>query len=205
MDQPRRAAGAAAPALRGGSVEGAAIAAQRAHRASSGGHNQAAPRTPLESPWSGGRRRVTTRSEKMYRIHKTRDLLVKRRDARKAAPEHDRIRIDQVDHRSQSAGEPVHVALEGRAALRISAAAASAISGALSAAPSMAVMIRRQSRARQKRLQTARSAAIAWRSRDLVRRRPGQRVVAPLSGDCVGADQDLPSDGDPASHARCRE
>ena len=34
------------------------------------GHSQAAPRTPLESPWTGGRRRVTTRSEKTYRVHR---------------------------------------------------------------------------------------------------------------------------------------
>lgn len=32
----------------------------------SGGHSQAAPRTPLESPWAGGRSFVSTRSEKIH-------------------------------------------------------------------------------------------------------------------------------------------
>ena len=70
MDQPRRATGGATLALLGGSFEGAAITAQRAHGASSGGHNHAAPRTPLDAPWSGGKRGVATRSEKICRIHK---------------------------------------------------------------------------------------------------------------------------------------
>jgi|SRR5271169_247215 len=69
-DQPRRAAGGAALGLLGSSFEGAAITAQRAHGASSGGHNHAAPRTPLDAPWTGGRRGVATRSEKMCRAHK---------------------------------------------------------------------------------------------------------------------------------------
>jgi hypothetical protein len=59
-NQARRAA-IAAPV--GGSRregEGAAIAAQRLHHSSSGRHSEAAPRTPLESPWTGGSRRVTT-------------------------------------------------------------------------------------------------------------------------------------------------
>ena len=41
---------------------GEAIATEYRH-ASSSGHNQAAPRTPLESPWTGGANRVSTRSE----------------------------------------------------------------------------------------------------------------------------------------------
>jgi hypothetical protein len=59
-NQARRAAVAAPLGGRRREGEGAAIAAQRHHHSSSGRHSEAAPRTPLESPWTGGSRRVTT-------------------------------------------------------------------------------------------------------------------------------------------------
>ena len=49
-DQSRRAASVAPLSPERSSSEGAAITAQRFHAASSGGHNQAAPRTPLDAP-----------------------------------------------------------------------------------------------------------------------------------------------------------
>src|SRR6516225_11681879 len=107
--------------------------------------------------------------------------LVQRRYAGQAAPQHDRIGIDQVDHRSQSAREPMHVAIEGRVTWRISAFGKIGDLGRTQAMPGMTIMIRRESRPGKKGLCTARAPAIAWRSWDLVRRRPGQRVVAPLS------------------------
>ena len=66
-DEARRAAGgAASPArrepIRGEAVQ--AVAAERLQSASSGRQSQAAPRTPLASPWRGARIRVATRSEK---------------------------------------------------------------------------------------------------------------------------------------------
>src|SRR5205807_1487719 len=57
-DQPRRAAVAAALAEGRRSRKSTAIAAQRRHGSSSGRHSQAAPRTPLEAPWTGASRRV---------------------------------------------------------------------------------------------------------------------------------------------------
>src|SRR6266851_5296452 len=68
-DEAGRSAIVAALAARRRSGERAAIAAQRRYHFSSGCHSQAAPRTPLEAPWTGGSSRVTTRSEKMYRVH----------------------------------------------------------------------------------------------------------------------------------------
>jgi hypothetical protein len=65
VDYPRRAAGGATLASGDTGFEDAAIAAQRVHGASSGDHNHAAPRTPLDAPCAGGRRGVATRSEKM--------------------------------------------------------------------------------------------------------------------------------------------
>ena len=69
-DQPGRPAGDATFPSLGGSFVGTAIAAQRVQGGSSGAHNHAAPRTPLEAPWTGGRKGVATRSEKMYRAHR---------------------------------------------------------------------------------------------------------------------------------------
>src|SRR5262249_59395111 len=43
-----------------------AISAERTHWRSPGFHSQAAPRTPLESPWRGGKIRVATWSEKTW-------------------------------------------------------------------------------------------------------------------------------------------
>ena len=57
-NQPRRAAVRAARRPLG--ADGQAVAAERAHAGSPGGHSQAAPRTPLESPWRGGRILVAT-------------------------------------------------------------------------------------------------------------------------------------------------
>src|ERR1700758_3660603 len=65
-DEPRRSAGIAPSARSCSGGECAAVAAQIRHGTSSGCHNQAAPRTPLESPWTGGKSRVATRSEKIY-------------------------------------------------------------------------------------------------------------------------------------------
>src|SRR5208282_4916089 len=70
-DLAGRTAITAALAASRGSGKGAAIAAQRSHHPSPGRHSQAAPRTPLESPWTGGSRRLITRSEKMYCVHRT--------------------------------------------------------------------------------------------------------------------------------------
>ena len=128
-----------------------------------------------------------------------RNPLVQRRYAGKAAPQHDRIGIDQVDHRSQPAGEPVHVAIEGRATLRVSTLGKISDLERAQAMPGITMMIRRESRPRKKGLDTARAPAIARRSRALVRRRPGQWVVAPFSGDRVGADEDPPCQGDAPS------
>src|SRR5262249_39120747 len=63
-DDARRAAGRAAGRL---AADLQAVAAQRLHTASSGRQSQAAPRTPLASPWRGGRIRAATRSEKTWR------------------------------------------------------------------------------------------------------------------------------------------
>lgn len=69
-DKARRTAVGAAPRQlrrhRRRRGQGGAVAAQDGgHPDSSGGHSQAAPRSPLELPWRGGNRRVTTVSEKM--------------------------------------------------------------------------------------------------------------------------------------------
>src|SRR5215831_14135418 len=57
-DQAMLAATRTTPGAVTGKGVGAAAAAGLAH-----GHSQAAPRTPLESPWRGGRMRVARRSE----------------------------------------------------------------------------------------------------------------------------------------------
>src|SRR6185437_17129361 len=62
-DKARRAAGAAAPARRRRLGEHGAIATQHRHGASSAPHSQAAPRTPLASPWRGGTSCVAMWSE----------------------------------------------------------------------------------------------------------------------------------------------
>src|SRR6202035_309823 len=67
LDKAGRPATLAAARAGGNGRQRAALAAQRAHGvpsgASPGDHSQAAPRTPLASPWLGGSRRVTTSSE----------------------------------------------------------------------------------------------------------------------------------------------
>jgi hypothetical protein len=68
-DEPRRAARSATFLDAGRWPKRSAIAAERAHCVSFNGHSHAAPRTPLEAPWTGGRRRVATRSEKTYCAH----------------------------------------------------------------------------------------------------------------------------------------
>jgi hypothetical protein len=67
--QARRATGGATLASVRRVFECAAVTTQRVHGALPGGHNHAAPRTPLDAPWAGGSRGVATRSEKMYRVH----------------------------------------------------------------------------------------------------------------------------------------
>src|SRR5260370_38257131 len=69
---------------------------------------------------------------------------------------------------------------------------------------SVAMMICGERRTGEKGLDATRSPAIARRSRDFVRRRPGQRVMTPFSRDRVDADEDWPADDDPTSDA-CAE
>jgi hypothetical protein len=72
------------------------------------------------------------------------------------------------------------------------------------ALPTMAEMICSEPRAGKEALDTTRSAAIARWARDLVRGRPGQRIMSPFSRDRVSADEDLSLDGD-AAPTPCRE
>ena len=65
----------------------------------------------------------------------------------------------------------------------------------------MAAVIRGHPRARQKSLDAAGPAAVAGGARQLVGTRPGQRVVPPLAGDGVGADEKAPVANDPAADA----
>src|SRR5260370_17821148 len=56
-------------------------------------------------------------------------------------------------------------------------------------------------RAGEEARDTARPAAIGRWARDLVRGRPGQRIMSPFSRDRVGADEDLTPNGDAAPDA----
>src|SRR5215469_15776165 len=66
----------------------------------------------------------------------------------------------------------------------------------------VAAMILGHRRAGKKSFKTSRPSAIAWRPRDLLRCRPGQRVVPPFSCNRIGADQDLTPDRDAAPDPR---
>lgn len=107
--------------------------------------------------------------------------------------------IDQVDHRSQPAGESVHIAPESRATFRIAARGKGGDLSCAEASPPVAPMIYRKRWPGKKSLDTAQLAAIARRCRDLVRRRPGHRFVAPFSGNRVGPDEDPSALRDPSA------
>ena len=128
-----------------------------------------------------------------------RDPLVERRYAGKPASQHDRIGIDEVDHRSQSARQPVQIAPESGATFGITTDGKGGDLEWAQALPAMAAMIRRERWPGKKSLDTARPAAIARRARDLTRGRPGQRVVAPFSGNGVGSEEDPSAVRDPPS------
>jgi len=66
----------------------------------------------------------------------------------------------------------------------------------------MTIMVLCQRRTRQKGFETTEAAAPAGRSGNFIGAGPWQRIVTPLSGDGMGADQYLPSDGYPTSYAR---
>ena len=128
-------------------------------------------------------------------------LLVKHRNRGQTAAKDDYTRIDQVDYRRQPAGEAVHVTRESRAAMRISAFGCEGDLRCAKALPTMAEMICSEPRAGKEALDTTRSAAVARWARDLIRGRPGQRIMSPFSSDRVGADEDLSPDGDAAPDA----
>src|SRR5215472_9474121 len=66
----------------------------------------------------------------------------------------------------------------------------------------MTIVVLCQRRTGQKGFETTEAAAPAARSGNFIGAGPWQRIVTPLSGDCMCADQYLPSDGYPTSYAR---
>jgi hypothetical protein len=67
--------------------------------------------------------------------------------------------------------------------------------------PGLVEMVCRQPGSREKRLGAAASPAIAAGARDLLRCRPGQRIVTPFAGDRVGPPEHPSADSDAAADA----
>src|SRR5439155_7277140 len=126
---------------------------------------------------------------------------VKRFDIGQAAAEHDRVRVENIHHMRQRAGEPLFVAPEGRSARR------AATSGALDDFvcrqhfACCASMIALESRSGEKSLDAAAMPAKARLAGTLVVARPRQRIVAPFAGDRVGSIEHAAANDDASANA----
>ncbi len=117
-------------------------------------------------------------------------LLVQMAQARQAAAEHDHVRVQQVDHRGQRLRQPPGVAVQRGAAGGV------ALRGTLRdllAGQRLAgdvLVVARQARAADQRLDAAALAAVAVEDRVAPGLGPGQRVVPPFARQPVRPLQD---------------
>ena len=102
---------------------------------------------------------------------------------RKAAAQHDDVRVEDVDHVRKPAGKAAGMTIQARSRLRVAAPGAGRNLLARKPHPRDPLMIGFQARTRHPRLHAPVAAAPAARARMLVARRPRQRVVAPFSAD----------------------
>ena len=159
--------------LRRDGAEGAAIAAQNARSRRAPPAATARPRRARR--WNrraaAAASRVATVSEKTWRPHQPRHLVVEAAIVGQPAAEHDRVRVEHVDDTGQAARQPVGVAVERRPALPDRRRRRRRRSPArLSLLPGMAAVVGGQPRPRQKGLDAAAPAAIAGRPGQLLRR-----------------------------------
>ena len=139
--------------------------------------------TPLASPWAAGTSPVVSRLRDGVALPERRDVLEDAGVVRHAAAEHDRARVDDVDHHRQRSGQPVLVAGEGRSAAGPRPAARRAISvPATLVRPSPAPVSRRQASPRGERFDAARRGRRSRRGCRLARAQEGQGGVAPFRG-----------------------
>ena len=108
---------------------------------------------------------------------------------RQAATEHDRLGIEQIDHRGEPAREAMLIAAKSR--LGRGRGPRQPRSPAARAALRFPLRDLAQPGPGQPRLDAARETAVAGRPRELVRIGPRQRVVSPFAGDRVRPGEHL--------------
>jgi len=105
--EPGRAAIRAAPLGCGSTVSAPQSRQSVGHGVSSGPQSQAAPRTPLASPWRGRHQPRRHLVGEDIATPKEWDVSIEPLDLAEPAADHDHMGIDQVDDRGQRAGQPV--------------------------------------------------------------------------------------------------
>ena len=118
--------------------------------------------------------------------------LVEALDVRQPAPQHDHVRVEDVDHPRQGPRQALLVARQAGLAGRVALGGARHDALRPRQLTAAAGMIHRQARPRQIGFDAARAAAITRRQGQIITRRKRERVVAPLAGDPVGAIQGPP-------------